>query len=380
MMRALDAASDLTVLAWGQGSEALERALKGRVLTARRGNPVDQLFAEAMGFVLGCPAGYARYGWFPSILQRLLEDETFDAIHFDHPHTALSWPLVRKLQPKAKLVLDAHNVEAEIIDRVAGSAPRWQRRAMRWQAGRIRELERELARQLDLVIACSARDAQAFEEMGSRCVRVVPNAIPPLKPSAVAERRDVVFVGSLDWRPNADAALELAKEIWPRCRALLPGARLVLVGRNPPAQIAALASRDVVITGAVPAVQPYLDGAFATAIPLRAGSGTRIKILEAWAAGVPVVASRIAAEGLPYEDERDLLLAEEPGQFARALVQLWRNQPLAEQLIHEGRRTVRPFTQEHIAEAVARHYAELFDRDSARSYNAPYEEAMAPAS
>jgi glycosyltransferase involved in cell wall biosynthesis len=216
--------------------------------------------------------------------------------------------------------------------------------------------------------------------MGSRCVRVVPNAIPPLKPSAVAERRDVIFVGSLDWRPNADAALQLAKEIWPRCRALLPGARLVLVGRNPPAQIAALAARDVVITGAVPTVQPYLDGAFATAIPLRAGSGTRIKILEAWAAGVPVVASRIAAEGLPYEDERDLLLAEEPGQFARALVQLWRNPPLAEQLIHEGRRTVRPFTQEHIAEAVARYYAELFDRDSARSYNAPYEEAMAPAS
>jgi len=124
-------------------------------------------------------------------------------------------------------------------------------------------------------------------------------------------------------------------------------------------------------------VQPFLDGAFATAIPLRAGSGTRIKILEAWAAGVPVVASRIAAEGLPYKDERDLLLAEDPAQFARALVRLWRDQKLADQLIAEARRTVRPFTPEHIAETVARHYAELFGNDSARSYSAPYEEAMA---
>jgi glycosyltransferase involved in cell wall biosynthesis len=215
-------------------------------------------------------------------------------------------------------------------------------------------------------------------------VRVVPNAIPPLKPSAVAERRDVIFVGSLDWRPNADAAVELAREIWPRCKALLPGARLVIVGRNPPPQVQALANHhDVVVTGAVPSVQPYLDGAFATAIPLRAGSGTRIKILEAWAAGVPVVASRIAAEGLPYQDDRDILLAEEPGQFARALVRLWRDQTLSEQLIHEGRRTVRPFTAEHIAKTVATHYDELFENsrgdESARAYRAPYDDAIAAA-
>jgi glycosyltransferase involved in cell wall biosynthesis len=377
MMRALDGAFDLTALAWGRGAEALGRTLSGRALTVPRAGPVDQVFSEAMGFVLGCPAGYARYGWFPSRLQKLLETERFDAVHFDHPHTALSWPLIRKLQPDAKLVLDAHNVEAEIIERVAETAPRWQRPAMRWQASRIRQLESELARQLDMVFTCSDRDAEAFQEMGARNVRVVPNSIPPVKPSAVAERRDVIFVGSLDWRPNADAAIELAKEIWPRCKALLPGARLVIVGRNPPAQIQALASHDVLVTGSVLSVQPFLDGAFATAIPLRAGSGTRIKILEAWAAGVPVVASRIAAEGLPYKDERDLLLAEDPAQFARALVRLWRDQKLADQLIAEARRTVRPFTPEHIAETVARHYAELFGNDSARSYSAPYEEAMA---
>jgi glycosyltransferase involved in cell wall biosynthesis len=127
-------------------------------------------------------------------------------------------------------------------------------------------------------------------------------------------------------------------------------------------------------------VRPYLDRAFATAIPLRAGSGTRIKILEAWAAGVPVVASRIAAEGLPCTDGIDLILAEEPGEFARALVRLWRDRQLAEELAREGRRTVEPFTAARVARAVERDYLELLERDSARPYSEAYAPAMAATS
>lgn len=381
MVKALDAAFDLSTLSWARESDdvaGLDGMLRGRVFAVPRTRAMDALFAEAMGFVLGCPAGYCRYGWFPARLRQLLEEERFDAIHFDHAHTALAWPLVRRLQPQARLVLDAHNVEAEIVERVAESAPRWQRKAMRWQAQRIRDLERELAQQVDLVFACSERDAEAFRAMGPAPVRVVPNAVPPLSPTMVAHRRDVVFIGSLDWRPNTEAAVLLAKEIWPRCRGLLPGSRLAIVGRNPPLGIQALAAPDVVVAGSVPWVQPWLDGAFATAIPLRAGSGTRIKILEAWAAGVPVVASRVAAEGLPYTDGKDILLAEEPAEFARALVRLWRDRQLADSLAREGRRTVEPFTAAHIAQAVARHYREVLGLGaSARTYSEAYAPAMA---
>ena len=380
MVRALDQAFDTTVLAWARSGEdrhALDRMLEGRAYVADRMGPLDAVFAEGMGFVLGCPAGYCRYGWFPSVLKRLLEAQKFDFIHFDHPHTALTWPQIKRLQPEARLVLDAHNVEAEIMERLAETAPRWQRKGLRWQAARIHELERDLARNFDLVFTCSEKDADAFREMGSQRVRVVPNAIPPLAPPLVAQRHDVVFVGSLDWRPNADAAVVLAKEIWPRCRALLPGSRLVVVGRNPPLHVQALASHDVSIEGSVPSVRPYLDQAFATAIPLRAGSGTRIKILEAWAAGVPVIASRIAAEGLPYTDGRDLILAEEPGEFARALVRLWRDRQLADDLVREGRRTVEPFTAEKIAEEVVRDYLELLEPAKARPYNEAYAPAIA---
>ena len=383
MLQALDGAFDVTALAWtreGGDVQALDRLLAGRSCEVNRSGKVDTLFAEAMGLMLGCPAGYTRYGWFPARLRQLLEAESFEAVHFDHPHTALSWPLIKRMQPRAKLVLDAHNVEAEIIERLAESAPRWQRRAIRWQARRIRELEQELARKMDLIFTCSEKDAGAFREMGAREVRVVPNAIPPGAPPLVAQRRDVVFIGSLDWRPNAEAAVILARDIWPRCKALLPGARLVIVGRNPPEHVQALAAHDILVVGSVPSVAPFLDGAFATAIPLRAGSGTRIKILEAWAAGVPVVASRIAAEGLPYRDGRDLLLAEEPGEFARALVRLWRDRTLGEELARAGLRTVAPFTPAHIARMVARYYGEVLGiGDSARLYSAAYADAMAAA-
>jgi polysaccharide biosynthesis protein PslH len=362
VLRALDSAFTLTVVARGRDNEqdnVLARLLRGRVHLVGGPTPIAALVNETSAVATGLPAGYCRYGWFPPLLKELLETRRFDFVHFDHPHAALAWPQIKRLQPQARLVLDAHNVEAEVVERFAGSAPHWQRKALRWQAARIRELERELSRSLDLVLTCSDKDAAAFREMGARRVRVVPNAIPPLSPPLVAQRRHVVFVGSLDWRPNADAATVLAKEIWPRCRALLPGARLLIVGRSPSLQVRALASHDVVIEGDVPSVRPYLDRAFATAIPLRAGSGTRIKILEAWAAGVPVVASRIAAEGLPHSDGVDLLLAEAPAEFARALVRLWRDRRLADELARQGARTAEPFTAEKVGETVERDYREL---------------------
>jgi glycosyltransferase involved in cell wall biosynthesis len=368
ILRALDRIFDLTVVApgseGGTGSSSTG-ALQRSVHLVGRAPGLGALVNETLSIAAGLPAGYWRHGLPALALGHLLRSQRFDVIHFDHPHAALDWRRIKRLQPQARLVLDAHNVESEIVERLASSASRWQRTALRWQAGRIHELESTLSRSLDLVLTCSDKDAAAFREMGARRVRVVPNAAPDLSPPLVAQRRDVVFVGTLDWRPNADAALVLAKEIWPRCRALLPGARLVIVGRNPPLRVRALASRDVVIEASVPSVRPYLDGAFATAIPLRAGSGTRIKILEAWAAGVPVIASPVAAEGLPYSDGVDLVLAEKPGDFARLLVGLWRDRRLAAHLARNGARTVAPFTTAGVGEAVERSYTELLSGEQA---------------
>jgi glycosyltransferase involved in cell wall biosynthesis len=386
LARALDDAFETTTLTWardGQETERFRARMRGEVYVIERPHKLDALIAMGLSALTGRPLGYSRYGLFPKRVLKLLSTRQFDVIHFDHPHTALALPLLRRLQPHAKFVLDAHNVEAEILERMVPLKPLWKRPLFSFQARRIRALERSLAREVDLVLTCSDRDAAAFRALGAKRVRVVPNGVPPMAPMAGAERKDVLFVGSMDWQPNTDAAIALARDIWPLVRGRLPGARLVLVGRNPPEAVRALAADDIIVAGGVPSVQPYLESARVTAIPLRAGSGTRIKILEAWAAGVPVVASRIAAEGLPYGEGRDLLLAESPAEFAQKLERVFAEPRLARRLAESGRKSAEPFGQSKIAEKTAAAYRDELGIeptepiDSARRYKTAYDAAVA---
>ena len=384
MVTALDRAFDVTVLCWsraGDDVEAFRRALRGRVIAIPE-NTMDARAADAVAAVAGRPLGYQRYAVPPRLLRHVLASRRFDAVHFDHPHSALLLGIVREMQPWARTVLDAHNVEAEIVERLAGSARSWRRPLLRLQARRVRRLEEKLASVMDLVVTCSDKDAAEFRRLGARRVEVVPNCIPPIARGPLGGRTDLVFVGSLDWKPNGDAALTLARDVWPLLRGRLPGARLVLVGRNPPASIQGLASDDVLVPGGVPSVAPYLMSARATAVPLRAGSGTRIKILEAWAAGVPVIATRIAAEGLPYTDGRDLLLAETAEEIATAVERVFTEEDLFRSLRAEGLATCDPFQPGKVGELLERRYRELLasppagEAGKAARYALAYAEAM----
>jgi len=138
--------------------------------------------------------------------------------------------------------------------------------------------------------------------------------------SSTAERRDILFVGSMDYHANIEAALEFARDVWPAMRAGHPHFRFVIVGRNPPQEVRDLAAQPgIVVTGTVDDVRPWYRSAFAVVIPLRTGSGTRLKILEALAAGVPVISTRLGAEGLNIQDGENILLAETAGEMQRAV-------------------------------------------------------------
>jgi glycosyltransferase involved in cell wall biosynthesis len=153
-------------------------------------------------------------------------------------------------------------------------------------------------------------------------------------------RRDVLFVGSMDYHANIDAALWMVREAWPQIRLLCPGLRLAIVGRKPAPSVRALAADDIVITGTVDDVRPFYARALAVAAPLRVGSGTRLKILEAMAAGVPVVSTRLGAEGLDIHDQRDILLADTGEAFATAISRLASTPELRQRLALAGRELV----------------------------------------
>jgi glycosyltransferase involved in cell wall biosynthesis len=339
LLRSLDAAFEVTVLAPdlpGGDARGLRSELRGRVLTAREpGGFPGWALAEVGGLLRGRPFGYTRYAGrnLRGTFRHLLAEQAPDLVHFDHVHAAQLLPDARALAPGARIVMDAHNVEAQVAERLA-EVSRWPLSlVLRRQAAAISRLETRTVQNADAVLSCSELDAGTLRRAGARDVVLVPNGVELRSPLPSREPRDrVAFVGSYDWRPNVDAAVVLAREIWPKVRQACPGLRLALIGRKPPPLVSELAADDIEVTGRVDDVAPWLARSFATAMPLRAGSGTRLKVLEAAAARVPIVATRLASEGLPFLDGTHLLHAETAGEFVEALVRLRREPGLSGRL------------------------------------------------
>jgi glycosyltransferase involved in cell wall biosynthesis len=136
------------------------------------------------------------------------------------------------------------------------------------------------------------------------------------------DRSAVVFTGRMNYRPNADAAIYFVRDILPTVLHARADAIFYVVGSDPPPEVRALAGPNVVITGAVDDVRPHLHRAAVVVAPVRAGSGTRLKILEALAAGKAVVSTPLGCEGLDVQDGKDLLVAGSPEKFAAEVVRL----------------------------------------------------------
>jgi len=250
-------------------------------------------------------------------------------------------------------VLFQHNVEAAIWRRHASNA----RDPLRhWyfqlQARRMEIYEREVCRSVRRVIAVSAQDAAAMRDgYGASNVEWVPTGVDVEAFSRPRERElrdtarwtDLVFLGSMDWMPNQDGARWFIEEVFPRIRARKADCTVALVGRRPDAGTRDLAARvaGVTVTGTVDDVRPYLWDATISIVPLRVGGGTRLKIYEAMAAGVPVISTAIGAEGLDVNPGENISIADTPGDFADACVALLEDSDRRESLAAKARELVR---------------------------------------
>jgi glycosyltransferase involved in cell wall biosynthesis len=148
-------------------------------------------------------------------------------------------------------------------------------------------------------------------------------------------------MGRMDYHANIDAALFFVREVWPRVRDRRPELRLAIVGAQPPKQILALREHGAMVTGTVDDVRPYYRSALVSVVPLRVGGGTRLKVLEAMAAGAPVVSTTLGAEGLAITPGKDILIADSPGAMADAITGLQTGSPLWQQLADNGKQLVR---------------------------------------
>ena len=223
--------------------------------------------------------------------------------------------------------VDFHNLDSEIWRRTAetaGSAPvRWFARV---QEGRVLSVEGTAARAAKGLSCVSERDAHALRAFGIRVgPLLVPNGVDLVRHAFRREAprgETVLFIGDLSWPPNADGVRWLLSSVWPRVRSRRPGARLAIVGRSAPADLLRESGPDVVFAGEGGDARAYWLDAAVAAVPLLSGGGTRLKILEAAATGVPVVSTRVGAEGLDFPDESEILRRDDSESFADAVVSL----------------------------------------------------------
>ena len=244
------------------------------------------------------------------------------------------------------LVIDLHNVYSELTARTAEEQRSWMlRQFLRREASALARMEQKAVAASRVAMAVSERDQRYYSNLGARAVYLAPNGVDCGAYASLPEARrsgppTILFVGAMSWAPNAAAARFLTTEVLPRVRAEVPGARLRIVGRDAGPEVQALARHaGVEVTGAVPDVLPHLADAYVMAVPLEAGGGTRLKILEAFAAGVPVVSTPVGAEGLDVIHGRDLWLAPR-ARFAEAVVRVLTHPIRAAELAAHARELV----------------------------------------
>lgn len=219
-------------------------------------------------------------------------------------------------------VVDMHNIESSLARRIAAGARGPRRLAWTMEARALRALERRAVEADILAVVSEVDRALLAEVVDHPRVIVVPNAWDEPTPLPPATGPVASFVALLSWGPNVDASVWFCGEVWPRVVSELPEARLQLVGRNPAAEVQALAGPSVDVTGTVPDLEPWYAATRISLAPLRAGGGSRLKILESLAFGRPVVATTVGAEGLEDLVGRGVVVEDDPRAMATAVVDL----------------------------------------------------------
>ncbi len=270
--------------------------------------------------------------------------------------------------PMMQVVLDELNAEYLLQERarsVGQATPgQWLGAAYSWaQTRKLRAYERRACQAAAQVLAVSDADARVLQSLAPPArIAVVPNGVDVdryVPARAPAPGVDVVFTGTMDFRPNVDAVRWFVAAVWPLVRAQAPSARFVIAGRNPTPAVRALAAPGVLVTGEVPDDLPVLQGASVFVVPMRFGGGSRLKLLQALSCGLPVVATTAGAEGVPVEKDHHLLVADTALDFAAAVVRLLRDRTNAQRLGAAGRTLAQRYRWERIGEALDAAYAAL---------------------
>jgi len=285
-------------------------------------------------------------------LRDLAAEVSFDAVHADQLCMA-QYATALKVPFK---VLDQHNAVYRVFQRLAvGESSLVRRWVLRREAVRLGRYEVNQIPLFDRLLFVTNEDRSAIASLCSPVQRslldersdVMPICVDAGAMGPVEPRRDafrVTFMGTMYWPPNAEAVLWMSRHVIPDVLAKVPRAVFTIIGRRPPTAIREVATRfgaNVEVTGYVADPRPYLEETAVFAVPLRSGAGMRVKILDAWAWGLPIVSTSIGAEGIAYARDRHIVIADDGPAFAAQIVRLLTNGTAANNLRLAGHQHVR---------------------------------------
>ena len=276
-------------------------------------------------------------------LEEILSKQSFDAFHVDQ--LGMAPYAMRRSRPILK-VLDQHNAVFTIPLRMAqGYRNPLLRSLLQQEALKLQRFERHICDSFDRVVWVTDRDRAAFDFPPSKSVShdtVIPIATDPAIQSRVERPRPfrITFIGGMHWPPNAEGISWFAEKIWPRVIEHTPSVVLTIIGSAPPKKVAQSRFRNIEAPGHVKDLQPYLSETAVCIVPLRSGAGMRVKILDAWCWGIPIVSTSLGAEGMRTVHGENLLIADDEESFANCIREGARDRVLARRLSENGRDTV----------------------------------------
>ncbi|MCG9126489.1 glycosyltransferase [Candidatus Poribacteria bacterium] len=273
--------------------------------------------------------------------KELLNTQSYDVVHYEMLHTAQF-----HVETDLPSVLSLQNVDSAIWGRLQQETINPFYKLAYWTQFRaFKQYEATLCPLFNVVTCTSDIDAAEFHQYCSdNRVVVIPNGVdvthfsPETTSQALAH---LIYIGSMDWFPNEDAVTFFSKEVLPIIQKSVPDVRFTIVGGNPSERILQLAKEEAIeVTGRVPEIKPYFAKATIFVVPLRIGSGTRLKILEALAMGKAVVSTTVGAEGLSLQNREEIIIADEPVNFAEEVVRLLTIPSLRNEIGKNGRKKV----------------------------------------
>jgi sugar transferase (PEP-CTERM/EpsH1 system associated) len=353
LAKVLSKQASITLLAFADPEQAFGdlRSFYDRVITVAR-EPGYTMAKIARGLLGPTPLPVLNYttAAMKQALARVLEETDFDLVQIESLHLAAYLPIIRAARHRPKVICDWHNVESELLQRYSQSARSFLRRVYAQRtAAKMRELERESLAEFDAHVVVSERDAAQLRQLNPQArISVIQNGVDlehyfnGQEQSRAESARRILFVGSMDYHANCDGVVEFARQVWPLVRARHPELVFTIVGRDPLPAVRELALLPgVKVTGTVDDVRPYYGEALAAIVPLKVGGGSRLKILESMAAGVPVISTALGAEGIDVQAGGNILIAEQVEEFCKAIDEVANNQKLREKLMSNGRELVR---------------------------------------